>query len=246
MVEAPASEQLRLLDLQAIDSKLTSLKRRTRAVTENPEIASMADKLARANSQLVAADTEVSDTTRALTRAEEDVATVVTRLERNQSRLESGAGNPKDLSSMQHEVESLKKRRIDLEDAELEVMERLESARTQQGRDQDVAESIKTELTASEQKRDAELADIDVDRKELLRQRGDCAATFDAALLALYEKSLAHRGIGAARLFHGRSEGSGMQLSPGDLADIRKADPDDVLMCPDSGCILVRSEDWGN
>lgn len=246
MVKAPAAEQLKLLDLQAIDSKLTSLKRRTRNVTENPEIASVAGKLAAANSQLVTSDTDVSDATRALARAEEDVATVVTRLERNQSRLESGAGNPKDLSAMQHEVESLKKRRIDLEDAELEVMERLESGRTQQGRDQDVVEAITKELTALEQKRDAELAEIEAERNDLLRQRDECAATFDSPLLAVYEKSMAHRGIGAARLFHGRSEGSGMQLSPGDLADIRKANPDDVVMCPDSGCILVRSEDWGN
>ncbi len=246
MVKAPASEQLKLLDLQAIDSQLTSLKRRTRDVTENPEIGAVAAKLASANSKLVTADTEVSDAERALKRAEDDVATVVTRLERNQSRLESGAGSPKDLTAMQHEVESLKKRRTDLEDAELEVMERLESARTQQGRERDVVESIKTELTALEEKRDAELAEIDTARNELLRERDECAASFDAGLLALYEKILAHRGIGAAKLYHGRSEGSGMQLSPGDLADIRKAAPDDVVTCPDSGCILVRSEDWGN
>jgi predicted nucleic acid-binding Zn-ribbon protein len=31
-----------------------------------------------------------------------------------------------------------------------------------------------------------------------------------------------------------------MELSPGDLAEIRKAPADEVVYCPDSGVILVR------
>ena len=80
---------------------------------------------------------------------------------------------------------------------------------------------------------------------ELRRADDELAATFDAPLLTMYERILARRGVGAARLFQGKSEGSGMQLSPGDLADISGAAPDDIVLCPDSGCILVRSSEWG-
>ena len=80
----------------------------------------------------------------------------------------------------------------------------------------------------------------------MVSARDELAATFEPGLLAVYEKTLAKHGIGAARLFHGTSEGSGMQLSPGDLADIRKAAEDDIVFCPDSGCILVRSEEWSS
>lgn len=246
MVRAPAAEQLRLLDLQALDSKLTQLKRRTREVTEDADIAGLLGQLATANSGLVLATTEVSDAERALTRSEDDVSTVVTRLERNRSRLESGAGNPKDLAAMAHEVESLARRRSDLEDLELEVMERLETARSTQGHARESVDSLQTRMGALEEKRDAELAGISAERNRILAERSELATTFEESLLAAYEKTLAQRGIGAARLFHRRSEGSGMELSPGDLADIRKASADDVLLCPDSGCILVRSPDWGN
>ena len=75
-------------------------------------------------------------------------------------------------------------------------------------------------------------------------QRDEFAAGLDAGMLAVYEKTLAKRGVGAARLFHGTSEGSGMQLSPGDLAEIKAAAEDDIVFCPDSGCILVRSAEW--
>lgn len=246
MVKAPAAEQLRLLDLQALDSKLTQLKRRTREVTEDADIAGLLGQLATANNTSVLANTEVSDAERALSRSEDDVATVVTRLERNRSRLDSGAGNPKDLAAMSHEVESLARRRSALEDLELEAMERLETARSAQGRAQESVDSLQTRMSALEEKRDAELAGISAERHRIQAERSELAETFEEALLTAYEKTLAQRGIGAARLFHGRSEGSGMELSPGDLADIRKASEDDVLLCPDSGCILVRSPDWGN
>jgi predicted nucleic acid-binding Zn-ribbon protein len=35
-----------------------------------------------------------------------------------------------------------------------------------------------------------------------------------------------------------------MALSPGDLAAIRAAAEDEIVFCPDSGCILVRSPEW--
>jgi len=70
------------------------------------------------------------------------------------------------------------------------------------------------------------------------------AEALDAGMLAVYEKTIARRGVGAARLFHGKSEGSGMMLSPGDLAEVKAAADDDIVFCPDSGCILVRSAEW--
>jgi predicted nucleic acid-binding Zn-ribbon protein len=106
--------------------------------------------------------------------------------------------------------------------------------------------AVREELRALEEARDSELAEIEAQRGKVQAQRSELAATFDTALLAIYERILARRGVGAARLFHGKSEGSGMQLSPGDLADISGAAPDDIVLCPDSGCILVRSGDWGN
>jgi predicted nucleic acid-binding Zn-ribbon protein len=89
-----------------------------------------------------------------------------------------------------------------------------------------------------------QIGEVEAEKQAVQAQRVELAASFDAGLLGLYERTLAKRGVGAARLFHGTSEGSGMQLSPGDLADIRKAAEDEIVFCPDSGCILVRSPEW--
>lgn len=246
MAKAAPEEQLRLLDLQALDSSLNLLLRQATAARGNPAFGSVASRVAEVDAELVRVETELGDLERELTRAEDEVQSVVDRLERDEKRLGSGTGTAKDLTALQHEVESLTKRRSDLEDVELDVMERVEAARSAQAEVRERTDGVRAELTGLEEARDTELADIEERRSQVQAQRDELAATFDAGLLGLYERILARRGVGAARLFHGKSEGSGMQLSPGDLRDISGAAPDDVVLCPDSGCILVRSADSGN
>ncbi|MFJ7749123.1 zinc ribbon domain-containing protein [Arthrobacter sp. NPDC097144] len=246
MAKASSAEQLRLLDLQALDSTVRKLRNRARSVNDNSAIADLAMERAAAQSRLVAAATEAADITRELTRAEADVASVAARVERNQKHLDSGSGTSKELTSLQSEMESLKRRRSDLEDVELEVMERLEAAKAVEDQSRQAAADLDARMAALEEKRDAELAEIESERRAVLADRDELAATFEPELLALYEKTLAKHGIGAARLYNGTSEGSGMQLSPGDLADIRRAAEDDIVFCPDSGCILVRSDEWSS
>jgi predicted nucleic acid-binding Zn-ribbon protein len=246
VAKAAPEEQLRLLDLQALDSNLNKLLRQAAAARSNPQLDIVAARVAEVDSELVRASTELGDLERQLTKAEDEVQAVVTRLERDEKRLNSGTGTSKDLTALQHEVASLTKRRSDLEDVELDLMERVEAARSTRAEVQGRTTGVRNELRALEDARDAELADIETQRASVQTQRDELAGTFDAPLLTIYERILARRGVGAARLFHGKSEGSGMQLSPGDLADISSAAPDDVVLCPDSGCILVRSSDWGN
>ncbi|NKX56472.1 zinc ribbon domain-containing protein [Arthrobacter mobilis] len=246
MAKAPASEQLRLLDLQALDSKVVQLTRRAAAAAKNADIDALLDKLGSAERDLAAANAEVAGAERELARSEADVETVQGRIDRDQQRLDSGSGTSKDLTALQHELETLNKRRSDLEDVELEVMERLDGARERQEQIRQACDALREQLAGLEKIRNEELASIEAEKAEVAARRSELAATFDAGLLAVYEKTRAQRGIGAARLFHGKSEGSGMQLSPGDLADIRKAAEDDIVFCPDSGCILVRSPEWSS
>lgn len=246
MAKASSAEQLRLLELQALDSRINKLRSRARSVSDDSAIAGLQSRRAAAASRVVAAATEVADIERELARAEADVASVVSRLERDRQHLDSGKGGSKELTALQSEIESLQRRRSALEDVELEVMERLEAAKSTEADLRGAAQALDAELAALEEKRDAELAEIETERADVVTQRAELADTFDAGLLAVYEKTLSRHGIGAARLFNGTSEGSGMQLSPGDLAEIRKAAEDDIVFCPDSGCILVRSAEWGN
>lgn len=244
MAKAAPAEQLRLLDIQVLDGKIRSLDVQAKALREDPRLPDLVAGVAVAQSDLVVLDTEVGDIARRLAKSEDDVAQITARIIRNETKLNSGTGLSKDLVALQADVASMNKRRSELEDAELEVMESLDDATARQAAQQGLLgqmQSVLDEVNAEIRER---LAGVVMERDATAAERAELAATFDPALLALYERTLTKYGVGAARLFHGTSEGSGMQLSAGDLADIRKAADDDIVYCPDSGAILVRSPEW--
>ena len=76
-------------------------------------------------------------------------------------------------------------------------------------------------------------------------RRNRIASSISAELVALYDKQRSRYGIGAALLTRGVSGGSHVKLHESDLAVIRAAAPDDVVLDPDSSCILIRTEESG-
>ncbi|WP_309105411.1 C4-type zinc ribbon domain-containing protein [Arthrobacter sp.] len=244
MAKAAPAEQLKLLELQGLDAKLKSLSNRRRTLENDPRITDLEAALNVANGELGAAKMAVHDAETELKRSEDDVEQVASRIARDEARLNSGTGLSKDLVALQKDIASLNRRRSDLEDVELEVMERLDALRERQAVQQQIVDDIKASFSVIRAELDAALAEVSAEEHTVSAQRSAFASGLDAGMLAVYEKTLAKRGVGAARLFHGKSEGSGMQLSPGDLAEIKAAAEDDIVFCPDSGCILVRSAEW--
>jgi hypothetical protein len=66
-----------------------------------------------------------------------------------------------------------------------------------------------------------------------------------ADLMALYERQRSRYGVGASHLRGGVSGASGVRLTESDMARIRSAAPDEVILCPDSDAILVRTAESG-
>ena len=201
-IKADSGSQLRLLDLQAIDTALAQLEHRRRTLPEHAELARLKAEQTTVSSDLVAADTAVSDLELEQTKAESDLEPVRERLARNQRRIADGSvPDAKALSSMVAEVDHLKKRIGDLEDAELEVMEQLEQAVAERdrlrGRVDELAGAV-AEVTA---RRDEQLAALDAEVGQRRRNAAAIAPAVDPPLLALYTKIAAsHGGVGAAEL----------------------------------------------
>ncbi|MEU9077610.1 C4-type zinc ribbon domain-containing protein [Kitasatospora sp. NPDC048538] len=246
MNAAPA-DQIRLLDLQAIDSKLDQLAHRRRTLPEHAEIEKASADHTALKDLVVAAEAQQGDTTRELTKAEGDVEQVRARSARNQQRLNSGAiTSPKDLENLQHEIGSLAKRQGDLEEVVLEVMERLESA---QGRVVELGARLEHStvvLTEAEARRDAAFAEIDGEAEKVKRDREAVAAVIPADLLKVYGKLREQQGgVGAARLYQRRCEGCRTEFSITELNAIKAEPADKVVRCENCSRILVRTADSG-
>ena len=125
------------------------------------------------------------------------------------------------------------------------VMERVEEQSAVVRQAQAAVDELQGRISVIEAERDTELGTIAVERKNVEANRAAVAEKIPADLLALYEKTRARYGTGASHLRGGVSSANGVRLNENDMVAIRQAAPDDVLMCPDSFAILVRTDESG-
>ena len=245
-MKADPEVQLRLLDLQARDAALARLEHRRRTLPELAVIADADTRLAALRADVVRAETEVGDLDRELRRLEDDVDQVRRRAERDQQRMLSGAVPAKELESLQHEVETLTRRQSDLEDTELEVMERREDAETRAGEVRAEVEKVTAARSEAEQARGKAFAEIDAEAAADTEARAALADRLPADLMTLYEKvRAASGGVGAAMLRQRRCEGCRLELMGAELRAAQAAPPDEVLRCENCRRILVRTTESG-
>ena len=245
-MNAESARQLRLLDLQAIDTRLGQI---THARTHLPQLAELADLEGKArliDDQLVRSRTELDDVQREVRKADADVQLVRDRAARDQARLDAGTGTAKDLQAIQHELTSLARRQGELEEIELEVMERAEAAES------DVAElergrgELTTRIEALTASRDAALATLDAEAAEVAAPRATVVEEVGADLVALYEKIRSTSGgSGAAPLRQRRCGGCQLEINPVEIQRLRTAPEDVVVRGEECRRILVRTPESG-
>ena len=240
-MKASASDQRSILDIQKFDLQSATLKNRAATLPEIAEITTQTIKQNNLRDLRIAAETELSDVKRELARAEADVEQIVTRIERDEKRLSSGTGTPKELEQTQHELGTLGARRAELEEVELGIMMRVD----------EIKERI-TELSGQENEVALVVADLNI-RKEnalaaihtelegLATDRKARAQSVAADFLALYEKVReSSGGIAAALLVGAQCKGCNLTLNTIELQRISGLGEDEVIRCEECRCILVR------
>ena len=239
--------QLKLLDVQALDSQLDTLRAQITSMPETTELARLGARKDELTLLVRNLGVDVDDLTAEQRKADRDVESVRTRRERDQGLIDSGGvSNPKDLERMLHELESLARRISDLEDVEIEVMERLEAAQTARAEAEAEAEKIAAEFADVEAKRDQRSAEIKAQGAEVTRERARTAEGMPADLMDLYTKLRAQKdGVGAAPLRQRQCGGCRLTLDASILGSIRAAATDEVVRCEECGRILVRTGESG-
>ncbi|MQA82826.1 MAG: hypothetical protein GEV10_30970 [Streptosporangiales bacterium] len=242
-MKAAPDAQRRLLDLQVLDGTLDRLAHRRRTLPEIARVAELTDRLTKLRDEMVTAETTRSDLEREQHKADQDVEQVRSRSARDQQRLDSGAvGSPKDLASLQAEIESLRRRQADLEETELEIMERLEEATGRVTELTGEQDTVRQELSGVEADRDAVFTEIDAEHEQVGGERTLTAKDIPDDLITLYEKLRKQfDGVGAAALEGSRCGGCHLTLNPAELSRVRGAPDDEVVRCDECRRIIVRA-----
>jgi predicted nucleic acid-binding Zn-ribbon protein len=242
-VNADPADQRRLLDLSELDARI---RRAQNAKAHPPQAARVQELLSQRITLVQELSTRAGlrdDLRTELSRIEADVAVVDKRSARDAERL-AASTNPKEAQGLESEIASLQRRKSDLEDSELAVMERLEAAEAAVAEQEAIV--ARTNEEGSKLSADAKqaVADATRDLENAQRDRAAVAGEIAPDLVALYDK-LAARGNGAGHLHRGTCEACRMVLSGTDLNRVRQAAPDAVVNCPECGAILVRTDESG-
>jgi uncharacterized protein len=233
--------------VQTVDSTLQQLAHRRKNLPEHAELAELTERRTALDSRRVELDTRIADLTREQKKADADVEQVKTRRVRDQQRLDTGqVSSPRELEQLQSEIVALDRRIGTLEDAELEIMEQLETLQAELGEIGSEADELAGRAEKVTAARDAAVGGLDAEAADAMSERDRLVADVPEQLLAVYERMRAQLGgVGAAALRRRRCEGCRLELTEADLAAIRSAPDDEVSRCPECNRILVRTPESG-
>jgi predicted nucleic acid-binding Zn-ribbon protein len=237
-MQATETQQQELLSLVALDAEISRAKREIARLQGGEQHSELLAESRALSAEMLAARNALDDAQLELSRAEGDLKLVEARVAKDQQQLKQ-TSIPSIATGIQHELATLARRKGELEEVELAIMERLEALQAQ-------FETLQTQRA----KLDAELAELrQLDEKEAMRlqsgislQQADrltLTARIPAELLAAYDRK-ATRGVPAGRLVHRDCEACHIGLDAVAHSRITALPANELAECPECGAFLVR------
>jgi predicted nucleic acid-binding Zn-ribbon protein len=239
-MQASPEQQSLTLELQLLDNEIMQANTKLKSLPEIEQLLHIDKRITAATEELETVKAEADKIALELRRGEVDVETVTDRIKKDEARLSSGNATPKELEQTQHEVETLKKRQLALEEIELEIMVRSEAitARTNTlTTDLASLETLKAEIN---QRLTAASGEINTVITNKQSDRNVVGAKIEKPLLDLYEKIRSSSGVAAAALVGNKCNGCNLAINAVEMERIKSLAKDELLRCEECRRILVR------
>jgi uncharacterized protein len=225
----------RLLELQRLDAetaRLTGLLKQTDgALADRTQARTVEYAIRQAEGALVTRQSEQRDREFALTSLE-------SRIKDHEQRLYSGKSSPRDLQTLQQDIERDKARRETLEEQALTAMDATERARKEVQRIKTAAERVLGEAATRQQRLQREREQQAQELQRVTAQRETVAGTVPAPDRAQYDRLRARMpdGMAVAPIIQGRCEGCRTALPSAEVQQARRAE--ELVFCSRCGRIL--------
>lgn len=239
-MKAEVKQQRSLLELTKLDAELSRIAHRASHLPQRDAYQRVQAEHSSAGDRLATVRIAIKDLDAQVSRFESEIDAVRQREQRDQAMLKSGVVDAKQLTDLQHELDTLVRRQTSLEDSLLEVMEQREELQAQLTAEIAVIEGLEADMASAQQALDVAQAEIDEARQQHSSRRDELNSGLDPALSALYERQRSGGGPGAGLLQGHRCGACRIEIGRGELAQITAAPDDDVLRCPECGAILLR------
>jgi predicted nucleic acid-binding Zn-ribbon protein len=237
-MKATENQQADLLSLANLDLQIARSKAAIKNLSTGAQFAELREAQRGLAAKLIDARNALDTVELELKRSETDLKLVEDRIAKDQVRLNS-TNNPKDAQGIQSELESLARRKSDLEDIELAILDQQESAKAVFATVAVDKAAVDDELSKGEDSNEAEIMKLRSGLDLLTNDRAQQAARISSDLIELYDKK-ASRGVPVARLL-GRECGA-CRISLGATAfnEVESLARDEIATCPECQAILVR------
>ena len=244
-MKAEVVQQRSLLELAELDAELSRIEHRAKNLPAQQQLEEAQSAHREANDRLATVQIALEDLDGQVAKFESEIDAVRQREDRDRSLLAAGSVDARQLTELQHELETLERRQASLEDSLLEVMERREELQNQQSVELAQIDELQTKLSEAQNACDEARSEIDQLKHQSLSRRDELVSGLDADLVALYERQRSRGGAGAGLLQGRRCGACRIEIDRGELARISAAADDDVLRCPECGAILLRVKGTG-
>jgi predicted nucleic acid-binding Zn-ribbon protein len=228
-----------LLDMQEIDTAIDRLMTRMRALEAGKDVEVALAEANEAERLLGELRLRLDELSRDQMRFEHEIDSISQKAAAEERRMYDGSvANAKELDSIRHEVDNLKKRRGDREDELLGLMEVREEREAQERAAAERWGSLRAQVETVEGTAAEELGRLTTELKERSEARAALAATVDTELLELYEDLRPQKkGVAAVALIDGVCQGCHEQLSSVEIDRLKKTR--DTKRCEHCRRILV-------
>lgn len=232
------ASQAALLRLCEVDMAIAHIKKEITKAIESPELVELRNKQSELAGELIAARTVVENFASAQHRADDDLHLVEERIAKDKDRL-SQTSSPKDAQGLQSEIESLLRRKSDLEDAELELLAELEKA------DAELLEvtlrktSNSEALEALQLSIQAHIDDLKNKGRKHTADREILISKITEEVLKKYS-ALAARQIAVGAIENRSCTACRMGLTANVIDSINSLSDDELGVCPECQAFIVR------
>jgi uncharacterized protein len=238
-LKANLQDQKSLLELAQLDIDLVRNAADRAKLLASKEIEAASFLALSLSDQLIDARNKVGDLELELKRSENDLELVEARIAKDNDRLVN-TSSPKDAQGIEHELTSLAKRKSELEDLELSVLEELEKVRLELDAVSNSKQVAESDLSKLREELSSSVIALDSERERLSASRQKLVATLDPELAFRYQKK-ADRGSSVGRLIGRECGACRLSITATNLDEILALPADEIAECPNCQAFLVRS-----
>jgi uncharacterized protein len=240
-VEELTREAMRpLLELQRVDTAIARLRKRQAELPEQHALDDLEMALRQARITLAERQVAFDQIARDQGRLEAEIGTLDQKISHESERLYGGdIGNPKELASIQAEIDGLRRRKSHIEDQDLDLMEKREEAEKALEESKATVSRLESEVADATTGRDSASTEIATELKKNEDERAQIAPGLPEEVLELYDDLRAKKdGIGVAELSGGVCKGCNVKISPFS-ADAIKRSGEAIVRCENCRRLLV-------